>query len=108
MGTQGGRNGSPYLGALKYEVLPPQRSGFWDPEGCSPGRGAGAPAWRGWVAGWVGTSSPGLTVQGAAAQQGPWCLDVEPQGAGGYLPLRAALTQALRTQGEEGYKGLWH
>lgn len=57
-------------------------------------------------AGWAGTSSPGLTVQGAAAQWVPWCLEVEPQGAGWVPALGAALTQALRTQGEEGYEGL--
>lgn len=51
MGTQGGRRGSPYLGDLEYEVLPPVWSGFQDPEGCSPEMGTGDPAWGGWLGG---------------------------------------------------------
>lgn len=77
-GTQGGQSGTPYLGALEYKVLPPWRSGCQDPEGCSPGKGAGALAWGFWVGG----PRASLAVQEAAAQQVPCYLDAEPQEAG--------------------------
>lgn len=55
----------------------------------------------------MGMPSPGLTVQGTAAQWHPWSLDVEAQGLSQYLHLVAALVTWLAlilalTQGEEG------
>lgn len=58
LGTQVRRSGSLYLSTLEYKVLSPQRLDFQVPEGCSPGKGAGTPAWgRG---GWLGGDIPAL------------------------------------------------
>lgn len=59
LGTQVGRRGSLYLGALEYKVLSPQRSDFRVPEAVALGRGLG-PQLGGKV-GWLGGDIPALS-----------------------------------------------